>query len=303
MSLAIRAAGTILQYLSETQAAGLKLLTGLSTYNLSEFMTLDAATRRNLELSETLRSGSVKGSLLDILDHTVTPMGKRLMLQWVNKPLLDVDRIQRRQAGVDFFFQDGLLRAELRAALKPLGDLERLVNRVLGGSALPRDLVSMRETLTRLPLVRGLLPFENETQSNQAEEDTPKPGNALTDILKDFDLCEDDLQLLQSALAENPPATLNTSGVIRSAYSAELDGVVERSKHAREWIANLESAERKRTGIKSLKVGYNKVFGYYIEITRARLHSQADPRERRALHHTRDEGIRDARPECRRTHP
>jgi DNA mismatch repair protein MutS len=269
MSLAIRAAGAILQYISETQAAGLKLLTGLNTYNLSEFMTLDAATRRNLELSETLRSGSVKGSLLDILDHTVTPMGKRLMLQWVNKPLLDVDRIQQRQFGIDFFFQDGLLRAELRAALKPLSDLERLVNRVLGGTALPRDLVSIRETLTRLPLIRGLLPFDNEARTGQLEEDNLTPGNALTDILNDFDLCEDELQLLENALAEDPPATLNTSGVIRSAYSAELDGVVERSQHAREWIANLETEERKRTGIKSLKVGYNKVFGYYIEITRA----------------------------------
>jgi DNA mismatch repair protein MutS len=269
MNLAIRAAGAILQYLSETQAAGLKLLTGLNTYNLSEFMTLDAATRRNLELSETLRSGSVKGSLLGILDHTVTPMGKRLMLQWVNKPLLDVDRIHKRQTGVDFFFQDGLLRAELRAALKPLGDLERLVNRVLGGTALPRDLVSIRETLTRLPLISDLLLFDNEAENDGSEEDILTPAVPLADILKDFNLCEEDLQLLQSALADDPPATLNTSGVIRSGYSAELDGVVERSRHAREWIANLESAERKRTGIKSLKVGYNKVFGYYIEITRA----------------------------------
>ncbi|MEW5869953.1 MAG: DNA mismatch repair protein MutS [Chloroflexota bacterium] len=254
MSLAMRAAGAILQYLSETQPAALKLLTGLSTYSLSEFMTLDAATRRNLELTETLRSGAVRGSLLGILDHTVTPMGKRLMRQWVSKPLLNVEQVQSRQDGVAFFFEDGLLRAEMRAALKPLGDLERLTNRVLGGSAQPRDLVAMRATLERLPGIRGLMPEE--------------PG-PLAVILKDFDLCEAELGLLERALADDPPATLQNVGVIRPGFSAELDGVVERSRHARDWIANLESVERERTGIKSLKVGYNKVFGYYIEVTRS----------------------------------
>jgi DNA mismatch repair protein MutS len=253
-SLGVRAAGAILQYLVETQPAALKLLNGLSTYSLSEFMNLDASTRRNLELTETLRSGQAHGSLLAVLDHTVSPMGKRLMRQWVSKPLLDVERICQRQEGVVFFFDHGLLRAEVRAALKPLADLERLANRIVSGSALPRDLVAILTTLERLPELRQLF----------ADEEP-----ALQNVLSDFHLCADELSLLQAALADDPPATLQTSGVIRPGFSAELDEIVERSRHAREWIANLEAVERESTGIKSLKVGYNKVFGYYIEVTRS----------------------------------
>jgi DNA mismatch repair protein MutS len=253
LPLACRAAGGIIQYLNETQPAALKLLTSLSTYSLNEFMNLDAATRRNLELTETIRGGHVSGSLLAILDHTVTPMGKRLMHQWVSKPLLDVRLIQRRQAGVELFFAQGLLRAEVRETLKPFGDLERLTQRVVGGTAQPRDLVAMRETLRQLPALHALLPDED----------------ALEYILRDFNLCNDELVLLESALEDSPPATLQNIGIIRPGFSAELDGVLERSKHAREWIASLEAEERARTGIKTLKVGYNKVFGYYLEVTRA----------------------------------
>jgi DNA mismatch repair protein MutS len=254
MNLSIRAAGAILQYLSATQPAALSLLTGVSTYTLSDFMMLDASARRNLELTETIRGGSTKGSLLGVIDKTVTPMGKRLLLQWVSKPLLDVEQINRRQDGVELFYQDGLLRAQARAALKPLGDLERLVGRVLSGAAQPRDLIAIRHTLAHLPDLLRLLPSTHQ---------------ALTSILEDFSLCQEELALLQSAIADDPPATLQNIGVIRPGYSAELDGVVERSRHAREWIAKLESVERERTGIKSLKVGYNKVFGYYIEVTHA----------------------------------
>jgi DNA mismatch repair protein MutS len=254
LALATRAAGAIVQYLAETQAAALTLLTGLSVYTLSEFMTLDAATRRNLELTETLRTGAVKGSLLGVLDRTVTPMGKRLLRQWVSKPLLDVPQVRLRQDGVERFHRDGVLRLELRQALKPLGDLERLVNRVLGGTAQPRDLVAIRSTLARLPALRLLLPDQDE---------------ALASVMSGLHLCQDEHDLLKSAIADDPPATLQNIGVIRPGYSAELDGVLERSRHAREWIANLEAVERERTGIKSLKVGYNKVFGYYIEVTHA----------------------------------
>ena len=252
-SLAVSAAGALVQYLKETQSSALSLLTRLHTYSLDEFMTLDAATRRNLELTETLR-GERQGSLLAVLDDTITPMGKRLMRQWVNKPLLDVAQIRQRQAGVRYFFEDGLQRAEFRQTLKPLGDLERLINRVAGGNAQPRDLVALRETLRALPAVVALL---------------PPPETASVPLLATFDPCPEALALLEQALADDPPATLQHTGVIRAGFSAELDAVFENSKHAREWIANLESVERKRTGIKNLKVGYNKVFGYYIEVTKA----------------------------------
>lgn len=251
---AARAAGGIVQYLGETQPAALGLLTGLGTYNLSEFMVLDEATRRNLELTGTIRGGSEHGSLLAVLDHTVTPMGKRLIRQWVSKPLLDINRISQRQDGVAYFAGQGLKRAEIRQALSPLGDLERLTQRLVGGTTQPRDLVAIRETLRKLPEVKQLL-------------DEDEAG--LAPVLADFSLGRDELDYLEEAIEEEPPATLQNIGVIRHGFSAELDGVLERSKHAREWIAELEGVERKRTGIKSLKVGYNKVFGYYLEVTKA----------------------------------
>lgn len=246
-SLAIRAAGAIVQYLKDTQPDSLKLLNGLRFYSLNEFMTLDAATRRNLELEETLR-GERKGSLLGTLDHTVTPMGKRIIHQWISQPLLQVEKINQRQNGVTFFFERGMERAELRAALKPLADLERLTNRIIVGHAQPRDLVALRETLAILPAIQDIL--------TNAKSKTK------------LDLCEEELNLLQAAIDDDPPATLQNIGIIRPGYSQELDSVIEASKHARDWIANLEAVEREKTGIKSLKVGYNKVFGYYIEISR-----------------------------------
>jgi DNA mismatch repair protein MutS len=252
--LAVSAVGAILQYLKETQPKALNLIAGLSTYSVSEFMTLDAATRRNLELTETIRGGKVKGSLLGVLDYTITSMGKRLIRQWVGKPLLDVSKIQFRQAGLDYFFSDGLLRAEFRAALKPINDLERLTNRIAGGTAQPRDLKAMIQTLQELPGLKGLI---------------SESSDALQEIQAAFNICSQELDLLLSAIADDPPATLGKTGIIRPGFSAELDGVMESSRHARDWIANLESGERERTGIKTLKVGYNKVFGYYIEVTRA----------------------------------
>ena len=248
-SLSIRSAGAILQYLKETQPDSLSLLASLRSYSINEFMTLDASTRRNLELDETLR-GERKGSLLGTLDHTVTPMGKRLIHQWISQPLLNVDRIKQRQEGVQYFFDNGMKRAEMRSALKPLADLERLVNRVMAGQAQPRDLVAMRETLGRLPQVKEVL------------------GDQVSAIGGQWSVCSEELSLLQASIDDDPPATLQNTGIIRPGYSQELDSVIDASKHARDWIANLEAVEREKTGIKTLKVGYNKVFGYYIEISR-----------------------------------
>ncbi|MDP1546979.1 MAG: DNA mismatch repair protein MutS, partial [Anaerolineales bacterium] len=241
-SLSVRAAGAIIQYLKETQPDALNLLTSLRSYSLNEFMTLDASTRRNLELDETLR-GERRGSLLGTLDATITPMGKRMMHQWASQPLLNVERITKRQNGVEYFVQNGMVRAELRNSLKPIADLERLINRVITGQAQPRDLVAMRATFAEFPKVKQVIGEQSSVISDQ------------------WSACEEQLTLLQNALDEDPPATLQNTGVIRIGYSAELDGVMDASKHAREWIANLESVERGKTGIKTLKVGYNKVFG------------------------------------------
>lgn len=263
-SLSVRAAGAIIQYLKETQPDALNLLNSLRSYSLNEFMTLDASTRRNLELDETLR-GERKGSLLGTLDATITPMGKRMIHQWVSQPLLNVERINKRQNGVEYFVQNGMVRAELREALKPIADLERLINRVIAGQAQPRDLAAMRGTLGELPKVVDALKESGKWKVEDAQEERGKKKEMQ---LPTIDLLGEQLSLLQNALDDDPPATLQNTGVIRPGYSAELDGVMDASKHAREWIANLESVEREKTGIKTLKVGYNKVFGYYIEISR-----------------------------------
>ena len=179
-------------------------------------------------------------------------MGKRLLRRWVSQPLLDLAKIETRQNGVEFFFSGGLTRAELRAALKPLADLERLTNRILSGHAQPRDLVALRETLRRIPAILAVLP----------------PGAApIQATLNRLSPCAEALSLLEQSIADDPPATTQNTGIIRPGYSAELDGVISASAHARDWINNLEAIERERTGIKTLKVGYNKVFGYYIEIS------------------------------------
>ena len=250
--LAIQTTGAIVQYLEQTQPAAISMLKGISTYSTSEFMMLDAATRRNLELTETIRRAETQGSLLSILDQTITPMGHRCIRQWVSKPLLSIEKVQQRQKVVETFHKNALLRVEFRSQLHHIGDLERLSNRLISNSAQPRDLVGIRAILQNLPDIK-------DTLTSELLE--------LEEVLPDFHLCQDVRALLEKAIAEEPPSTLQNTGVIRSGYSEELDNVIEMSRHAREWISNLESVERNRTGIKTLKVGYNKVFGYYLEVT------------------------------------
>ena len=252
MPLAIQTSGVIIQYLEQTQPSAIGILKGLSTYNTGEFMMLDAATRRNLEITETIRRAESHGSLLSILDRTITPMGHRCIRQWVSKPLLKIEKINTRQENVTAFFKNALSRAEFRAQLNHIGDLERLANRVASGSAQPRDLVGIRAILNKLP----------ETKNTLNEESLQ-----LHKLVADLDLCTNVLELLENSIADDPPATLQNTGIIRGGYSEELDNVIEMSSHAREWISNLESVERDRTGIRNLKVGYNKVFGYYLEVT------------------------------------
>lgn len=250
----VQAAGAIIQYLRENQPQALSLLTHLKSYSFDDFMILDAATRRNLEITETIRNSGNRGTLLGVIDQTVTPMGARLLRQWVHQPLLDIKRIQLRQQRIGNFYHDGIFRTAVRNALKPIVDLERLVNRIAGGVAQPRDLAALRASLQQLEKLAGVL--------------TEKPQ--ITDLMEhSLSLCAEERELLERALVDLPPATLQSIGIFRAGYSAELDEIIEKSQSAREWIANLENVERERTGIKSLKVGYNKVFGYYIEVTHA----------------------------------
>ena len=256
---AIRAAGAILYYLQETQQGAVDQIQRLSTYSLERYMALDAATRRNLELTESL-TGQKGASLLDVLDETVTAMGARLLRQRVSRPLLDVAALEARLDQVEAFVSDALLRAQMRGLLKALPDLERLANRALSGRATPRDLEQIRIVLEAVPRVADLVAgLEGAPESLQA-------------IGRDLDACPGVAGLLERAITDDAPTNFNKMGVIRPGFSAELDGVVAASEHAREWVANLEPQERERTGIGSLKVGFNKVFGYYLEVTRANSH-------------------------------
>jgi DNA mismatch repair protein MutS len=266
LPLAVQAAGAIVQYLRETQKAALGQLRGLSTYSPTAFMNLDAATRRNLELLQTIRTGSVKGSLLGVLDATVTAMGGRLFRQWLNQPLLDRDQLERRLDAVDAFYHDTPARTEVRALLKELSDLERLANRVVQRIAGPRDLLGIRKSLEAVPRLREVVEgMEDKSLLSHI------PSAPLRTGPYSLDPCPEVGALIEQAIADDAPATLTSGGVIRPGFSAELDNVVTASRDAKRWVANLEATERKRTGIKSLKVGYNKVFGYYIEVTKANL--------------------------------
>ena len=247
---ALRAAAAVLAYLQQMQPKALGLLTQLHTYTLGAFMLLDESTRRNLELTETMRGGDAKGSLLAVLDATHTPMGSRLLRRWINQPLLHVEGINRRLDAVQACVDDTVLRLEIRDRLSQVGDVERWTNRVLQGAGLPRDLVGMRQVLRLVPFLNACL------------RDAPAAAS-----LPSLPNCAEVLALLESALADEPPATLATPGMIRPGFDAELDGLMDKSRHAKDWIANLEQVERRRLDIKSLKVGYNKVFGYYIEVT------------------------------------
>ncbi len=241
--LALRAAGAIIAYLRETQPAALAQLTELRAYDTAGFMGLDAVTRRNLELTEGLRSRNKQGSLLGVLDHTLTPMGARLLRAWVAQPLLDRAGIEARLRRVDRLYADALLRAQTRDALKHMPDLERLTSRVITGVAGPKDLLSLKAAARQALAV------------NTLAVDESLPTAPLTQVI----------DLIEAAIKDEP----DDDGFIRPGYCAELDGVHASAREAKTWIAGLERVERERTGIKSLKVGFNKVFGYYIEVTHA----------------------------------
>ncbi len=263
LPLATRAAGALIQYLRQNQPAALAQLTRLSTYSTQHYMTLDVATRRNLELTETIRDRALKGSLLWVLDHTLTPMGGRLLRRWITQPLLDRASLEQRLTAVDICHGNLARRIELRHLLRGLGDLERLAGRVVQRIASPRDLVALKAALERTAeLARSAAELASESQLLAEQILYPLDGQSL-------DPCPEASALIGAALVDEPPATLSGGRVIRQGYSKERDGIEASAAEARRWVARLEQAERERTGIKSLKVGFNKVFGYYLEVTHA----------------------------------
>jgi DNA mismatch repair protein MutS len=259
--------GILYLYLEGTQKRSLHHLQRLHRYDASQYMMLDDAARRNLELTATLAEGKRRGSLLWLLDQTATTMGSRLLKQWLDKPLLDIQEIEQRQKGIAAFLQDFLLLDEVRDHLKQVYDLERLAARISYGTANARDLNALKRSLHILPSLQACL--------------ARAACARLQQLGGEIDLCPDILQLIERAIVEEPPLSVKEGGIIRGGYHAELDRCTDVQKNGKNWIAQLEQQERASTGIKSLKIGYNRVFGYYIEVSKANLRLLAEGRYER----------------------
>jgi DNA mismatch repair protein MutS len=261
------AAGALVVYLQETQKQLPGHLHGITTYEIQDYMILDDAALRNLEIVQTWMDRSKKHSLLGVLDLSRTAMGARLLRRWIQYPLLQAARIQRRLDAVEELTGHEIERAALRETLQEVQDLERLNSRISLGIANPRDLVSLRESVAKLGKIHDrLAAFGSEM---------------LQDILRHIDPLEDVVSLLDRALQDEPPVTVREGGIFREGYHGELDELKGASRDGKRWIAALEAKERERTGIGSLKVRYNKVFGYYIEVTRANLASVPEDFDRK----------------------
>jgi len=257
LPLAIRAAGAILEYLGQTQKGALGQINSLATYSTESFMTLDAQTRRNLELFQSSRLGLTSGSLLSVIDLTRTPMGGRLLKRWLGQPLLDTGKLEQRQQAVSYFHSPR--RTEVTSLLGKLSDIERLINRVRADIATPRELVALRRSLEQVPLLKALV----------------EEGD-LEWLYSELKPCDDIVALISHAIVDDPPATVAEGDVIKKGFASELDELRSTSSDAKKYLADLEKTERGRTGIKSLKMGYNKVFGYYIEVTSPHIHRVPD---------------------------
>ena len=246
-------AGALLQYLLETQKNDLSHMTHITPYTTGKYMMLDSSTRRNLELCETLREKQKRGSLLWVLDKTKTAMGARTLRKYIEQPLIERSEIERRLDAVTELKEEAISREEIREYLSPVYDLERLITRITYGSANPRDLTAFSSSLEMLPAIHYIL------------EDMK--SDLLCEICKEMDTLEDLCSLVKSAIAEEPPLAMKEGNIIRDGYSEEVDTLRRAKSDGKTWLAKLEEQEREKTGIKNLKIKYNKVFGYYLEVT------------------------------------
>ena len=270
LPLAVRAAGAVLAYLQDTQKGLLRQLVSLETYFVSAYMTLDPHTRRNLELFESGRNGTVKGSLLWVLDRTRSPMGGRLIRRWIGQPLLDLVLLQRRQEIIGELLTETMIQARLAAGLKKTSDIERLTNRVRQRIATPRDLTALASGLHAAVEVRESIPVEVNARMPH-----------LSELVQRLSNNEDIIARIEAAIVDEPPLSTSEGGVIRPGYSSELDQIKEAASGGQQWLADLEQSERRRTGINNLKVSYTKVFGYFIEVSNSNLSRVPDDYIRR----------------------
>lgn len=253
MSLGIIASGSLLKYLYETQKNSLSHMTKLIPYSTSTFMILDTSTRRNLELCETLREKQKKGSLLWVLDKTKTAMGARTLRNYIEQPLISKEEIINRQKVIEELNKSMITRDELREYLAPIYDLERLLSKISYRSANPRDLIAFKTSLSMLPHIKNII------------MDFKSP--LFKDIYNRLDVLEDITTLISESIMDDPPINIKEGGIIRTGYNEEIDRLRNAKTEGKTWLAEMEAAEKESTGIKNLKIKYNKVFGYYIEVS------------------------------------
>ncbi len=249
------AAGAVVHYLQDTQKSNLSHISKISVYNPTDYMSLDSSTKRNLEITYSMNEGAKEGSLFAILDKTETAMGGRLLKKWISAPLIKLEPIIARQQAVDDLFRKKDLRQKISSELKEIGDLERLISKICTGRANPRDVISIKTSLMRIPVIKNIL-----------ENCSSKTLIQLKEKLQPLDKLVDEIE---KSIVDSPPLNIMDGGVFKTGFSAELDELREISLHGKDWIANLQKEERERTGISSLKISYNKVFGYYIDISNA----------------------------------
>ncbi len=253
----VAASNGLLSYLKETQKNNLDYINKITVYSTTHYMNLDINARRNLEITEKLRDKSKKGTLLWVLDKTSTSMGGRLLRRWLNDPLIDVFRIQERLEAVKELKENIIFRGDVVESLKRVYDIERLAGKISYGSANARDLISLKNSAKQLPQIKQIL------------------SNAQSPLLKklyeDLDTLEDIYEIIDGAIVEDPPISVKEGGIIKLGYNEEIDHLKEATTNGKTWVLELEAKEREKTGIKGLKVGFNKVFGYFIEVTKSNL--------------------------------
>lgn len=258
----IKSCGSLLEYLNETQKTSLSHINKISKYNIENFMVIDINTRRNLEITETIRDNSKKGSLLWILDKTSTAMGARMLKKWLEEPLLDIKMIDKRLDAIENLFKDIMLMDEIEKELDKVYDIERLIGKISYGSCNARDMIALKNSIFVLPQIKEIL-FDSNS-------------NFLNELSDNIDLLKDVYELIDKSINEDPPMQTRDGGLIKKNYNKELDDLIDASNEGKNWLNKLESNEKIRTGIKSLKIGFNRVFGYYIEIRKSNIDSVPD---------------------------
>ncbi len=249
--------GALLEYLNETQKTALGHINNINVYSLDHFMVLDISTRRNLELVETIRDKGKKGTLLHVLDNTSTSMGARLLRRWIQEPLIDKKEIETRLNIIDYFVKDIVMMNDLKDILKGINDIDRLASKITFGNCNGREIISLKQSISRLPELKRLL--------------LKTPNQDLIAFGESMDPLKDIFKLIDASIVDEPPISIREGNLIKANYSEELSDLKEASVKGKQWLSDLEEKERRKSGIKNLKVKYNKVFGYFIEVSKSNL--------------------------------